>query len=526
MTREPTGHPEADGARGPSRPPRPRPPRANTGPFPRDATGPLPRAATGPIPRVPADPDPGGRDPWSDTAPGFEFEGRRSRPGRGPKRPQPRPARPAGPTNVGPGPTRPPGELGPAAARTRRRVSGTPRRLASRCPSRRRPGPMTISSPCPASSSMTRCRAPAGVIPLAREPSPHQTGPRPAGGPRRRPPGPRPDLRSAGAEWAGLLRSLLPQPAKRRWSKEFRAGLDFRGWGVRVAIPILAMVVFGVAVVVIAGANSGNSGAAPPATALGFPPATLAGNDFTAAASGRGIKATLGRVASVGAEIVAVGSQTGARIPRAQFSCRATTDVPGRWGRSARQAAGCHHRATAPSSWPAARARGSRSAPARSGPARTAGPGRWHPAPACRCSPATRSTAWRGRRPASSPIGANVPGGDQARSTPLIFTLGQRDQLATARRGATEPGRGRRPRAGRQVRRGGREADPDRGGRRHHRGHRQAQADGDGPGWRGLAEQRRRLDLGGAAAAGRARSRRWPGWQPSATGSSCCGRPP
>ena len=102
VTREPTGHPEADGARGPSRPPRPRPPRASTGPFPRAATGPIPRvstgpfprAATGPIPRIPAAPDPAfpdpvGSDPWSGTAPGFEFEGRRSRPGRGPRRTQP-----------------------------------------------------------------------------------------------------------------------------------------------------------------------------------------------------------------------------------------------------------------------------------------------------------------------------------------------------------------------------------------------------------------------------------------------------
>ena len=30
----------------------------------------------------------------------------------------------------------------------------------------------------------------------------------------------------------------------------------------------------------------------------------------------------------------------------------------------------------------------------------------------------------------------------------------------------------------------------------------------------------------GSGRPGRARSRRWPGWQQSATGSSCCGRPP
>ena len=88
-------------------------------------------------------------------------------------------------------------------------------------------------------------------------------------------------------------RSLLPQPVKRRWSREFVNGLEFRGWGIRVAIPILAMVVFGVAVVVIAGANSGHAGPTPSAASLGFPPASLAGNDFTAAGSGRGITQTL-----------------------------------------------------------------------------------------------------------------------------------------------------------------------------------------------------------------------------------------
>jgi len=79
------------------------------------------------------------------------------------------------------------------------------------------------------------------------------------------------------------------------------------------------MILFGVAVVVIVGANSGSPGPAAPATGLGFPPATLAGEDFTAAESGRGINQTLGQVASDGTEIVAVGSQSGATIGRAQF---------------------------------------------------------------------------------------------------------------------------------------------------------------------------------------------------------------
>jgi hypothetical protein len=74
-----------------------------------------------------------------------------------------------------------------------------------------------------------------------------------------------------------------------------------------------------VAVVVIAGANGSNTGPGPPPTALGFPPATLAGNAFAAVPNGRGISQTLGRVASDGTEVVAVGSQQGARIARAQF---------------------------------------------------------------------------------------------------------------------------------------------------------------------------------------------------------------
>jgi hypothetical protein len=129
----------------------------------------------------------------------------------------------------------------------------------------------------------------------------------------------RPHPRDSGAEWVRLLRSFLPEPVKRNWFAEFRSALHFRGAGVRVIIPIVAMMVFGVAVAVIAGANSSPNGSAPPPAALGFPPATLAGNAFSAAATGRGISQTLGRVASDGAEIVAVGSQQGARIARAQF---------------------------------------------------------------------------------------------------------------------------------------------------------------------------------------------------------------
>ena len=434
MTREPTGHPEADGARGPSHPPRPGPARA----------------ATGPIPRVPAAPDPGppdpaGRDPWSGTAPGFEFEGRRPRPGRGPKRSQPaQPDRDQDPRGRTGWPesrgSRPPGE--PPEPRIFRYTPTVSQPQAA--PPQAWLDDDQLATPGFEFDDQPQQVAPTRVIPLTREPGPRPTGPRPTGprqsqtGPRQSQTGPRqtgprqadprraaparPDLRAAGAEWAGLLRSLLPQPAKRRWSREFVAGLDFRGWGVRVAIPILAMVVFGVAVVVIAGANSGNAGPAPPATALGFPPATLAGNDFTAAASARGITQRLGRVASAGDEIVAVGSQDGARIARAQFfvslndgrswtmgTVRSASGGVPPPGHGAIFVAGGQGRwvALGPGSiWTSA-----------DGRTWTLAPGTGLPLlPGDRISGVARTAA------GFIAVGANVPGGMAARSTPLVFS--------------------------------------------------------------------------------------------------------
>ena len=111
----------------------------------------------------------------------------------------------------------------------------------------------------------------------------------PSGPPGRRP-GPPPRPGGARAEWAGLLRSFLPEPVKRNWFAEFRSALHFRGAGTRVIIPIVTMMVFGAAVAVIAGANSSDAGPAPPPAALGFPPpwpATRSPRRPTAAASAR-----------------------------------------------------------------------------------------------------------------------------------------------------------------------------------------------------------------------------------------------
>jgi len=229
------------------------------------------------------------------------------------------------------------------------------------------------------------------------------------------------DQRAAEAEWTRLLRSLLPQPAKRNWSRRFLSELHFRGWVTRAAIPILAMIVFGVAVVVIVGANSGNADPAAPATALGFPPATLAGAEFTAAESGRGISQTLGQVASDGTEIVAVGSQSGARIGRAQFfvsqndgrswamgSVRTPDGGEPPPGHAARFVAGGQ------GAWVAVGA----------GSIWTSPDGRtWTltPSAGMPLRPGDQISVLRRTASGYIAVGANIPGGDQAKSSPVVF---------------------------------------------------------------------------------------------------------
>jgi len=104
-----------------------------------------------------------------------------------------------------------------------------------------------------------------------------------------------------------------------------RPGSGRLGRTLRVAVPV-AVITLGVASGLIMSVNSGahrapaSSGSSPGTTA-GFPPATLAGQDFTpyAAGSTRGVALSEGRVTSAGAEIVAVGAETGQLVPRAQF---------------------------------------------------------------------------------------------------------------------------------------------------------------------------------------------------------------
>jgi hypothetical protein len=113
---------------------------------------------------------------------------------------------------------------------------------------------------------------------------------------------------------------LAQQGLAARLGRDFAAAMRSRNWVSGLAVPIVAAIAVGIAVVVVAGANNG-SGPAPSSLDAGYPPAHAATADFTGtpALAGRGIQATLGQVATSGGTIVAVGGQSGARIPRARF---------------------------------------------------------------------------------------------------------------------------------------------------------------------------------------------------------------
>ena len=244
----------------------------------------------------------------------------------------------------------------------------------------------------------------------------------------------------AHAEWSGLVRSLRPGPARRSRLAEFRAALRFRGAGLRVIVPILTMIVFGVIVAVIAGANNSSQGQAPPPAALGFPPATLAGGDFTAAGNARGINQVLSGVASDGAEIVAVGSQQGARIARAQFFV--STDDGRSWAMGAVRALG-----------------GGPPPPGSAARFVAAGPGGWIAIGPGSIWTSPNGLTWTLASTAGLPLrpgdqisvlqrtaagfiaaGSNVPGGNQAEATPVLFLSA--DGLSWRRLGAGQLGLG------------------------------------------------------------------------------------
>ncbi len=110
-----------------------------------------------------------------------------------------------------------------------------------------------------------------------------------------------------------------PRTARTRSRGGSRAGGGGRvAW---VAAGVVTAVAVGVAAVVMLGGGGTTSPGAVSSLAPGFPPASLANVDFTtdAGESARAIYQPIGGVASSGSTVVAVGSQAGARIARAQF---------------------------------------------------------------------------------------------------------------------------------------------------------------------------------------------------------------
>ncbi|MGO8895510.1 MAG: hypothetical protein ACLQB1_38290 [Streptosporangiaceae bacterium] len=124
--------------------------------------------------------------------------------------------------------------------------------------------------------------------------------------------------------------------ARRRRTFPPRSGFGRPGRTLRVAVPV-TVITLSVASGLIVSVNNDEHRTPP---AFPFPPATLAGRDFTpySAESTRGITLSEGRVASSGTEIVAVGAETGQRVPRAQFFV--SLDDGRSWGLGTLSAAG------------------------------------------------------------------------------------------------------------------------------------------------------------------------------------------
>ena len=146
---------------------------------------------------------------------------------------------------------------------------------------------------------------------------PPATAPRP--GPVAAARGPAQPRRAAWSRPFRAAQPFLPRPGKHHPARDVRPGFWLSGRTQAAAI-LVTLIVLGIAAEMIVSAN--NAGRQPSSAASPrFVPATLAGMDFVpyAAASTRGITQSQGRVASSGTEVVAVGAETGQRVPRAQF---------------------------------------------------------------------------------------------------------------------------------------------------------------------------------------------------------------
>jgi hypothetical protein len=101
-----------------------------------------------------------------------------------------------------------------------------------------------------------------------------------------------------------------PRSSVRAASSGVFAVMRTRNWLMGLAVPILAAIAVGIAVVVVTGGGGGGGGAAPSALAAGFPPARLAGASFTGTAgTSRVILTAIG--ASAGTEVAAGGVNGG-----------------------------------------------------------------------------------------------------------------------------------------------------------------------------------------------------------------------
>src|SRR5487761_361974 len=225
-----------------------------------------------------------------------------------------------------------------------------------------------------------------------------------------------------------------PSPAVRPPSAP--AGPSFRrpgrGWHVRREVWLAALAVIVVIVLVVAGfLVFGGGGPARSGGAGAYPPARLAGADFTGTPGqqARGIFQTVSGVAASGSTVVAVGSQAGQWVPRAQFFVSADG------GRGWRLAAvrGPGGAAPSPADIPLLVTGGAPLPGGRggwlalgTGAAWTSPDGKtWTLAPGAGISPMQASDRVLALARTSSgflAVGENVPGGDQAKSPPVAWT--------------------------------------------------------------------------------------------------------
>jgi hypothetical protein len=286
-----------------------------------------------------------------------------------------------------------------------RRPTGPQRTQGPRTPGPRAPGPRT-SGP--------------------RAPGPRTSGPQRQNGPYRGSARDRDGL--DGRRDQGTLRRLRDMGDRydepglgNRMASAVAATMRSRNWVTGLAVPILAAIAVGIAIVVVAGANHGNGGPAPSTLSTDFPPASSAAADFTdtAALAGRGISGPLGQVAAVGSDIVAVGAQNGPNIAGARFFFSA--DAGRTWRLGTVQAQGG---AAAPSGHAATLVAGDTHGWVAVGPTAvwTSQNGTsWLLEPTLPQQAGDKITALTATGSGYLAVGQNIPGGNAAKATPVVW---------------------------------------------------------------------------------------------------------